>query len=128
MMMRNWDKYKRMQCNINKALINEAVTNLTIKNYSTLYKELVKTEEDRDVFNDTYLKLTYKYNPDKDFQDQFKWIFKQLKGAYYRDNRANHFYNLNEDRLIIPDILKDEEAVKDKSVNLITKLKSICQL
>lgn len=28
---------------------------------------LVKQPEDRDIFNDTYLKLTYKYNPNKDF-------------------------------------------------------------
>jgi hypothetical protein len=29
----------------------------------------VKTPEDRDIFNDAYLKLTYKYNPDKDFKE-----------------------------------------------------------
>lgn len=27
----------------------------------------VNTPEDEDVFNDTYLKITYKYNPEKDF-------------------------------------------------------------
>lgn len=34
--MNNWDKYKRMQCNIEKAIINEGVMNLTLKNYNQL--------------------------------------------------------------------------------------------
>ncbi len=73
--MNNWDKYRRMQCNIDKAILNAAVTNLTTKYYKQLKDELVRTPEDRDVFQDTYLKLTYKYNPDKDFREQFKWLF-----------------------------------------------------
>ena len=34
--MNNWDKYKRMQCNIEKAIINEVIMNLTLKNYNQL--------------------------------------------------------------------------------------------
>ena len=90
--------------------------------------ELVKSPEDRDIFNDTYLKLTYKYNPNKDFKEQFKWLFNQLKGAYYRDDKCNHFYTLEEDRISIPDFIKDEENVPDKDVDLITKLKAICHI
>lgn len=126
--MNNWDKYKRMQCNIEKAIINEVVMNLTLKNYNQLQMELVKSPEDWDIFNDTYLKLTYKYNPNKDFKEQFKWLFNQLKGAYYRDDKANHFYTLEEDRISIPDFIKDEENVPDKDVDLITKLKAICHI
>lgn len=126
--MNNWDKYKRMQCNIEKAIINEGVMNLTLKNYNQLQMELVKSPEDWDIFNDTYLKLTYKYNPNKDFKEQFKWLFNQLKGAYYRDDKANHFYTLEEDRISIPDFIKDEENVPDKDVDLITKLKAICHI
>lgn len=126
--MNNWDKYKRMQCNIEKAIINEVVMNLTLKNHNQLQMELVKSPEDRDIFNDTYLKLTYKYNPNKDFKEQFKWLFNQLKGAYYRDDKCNHFYTLEEDRISIPDFIKDEENVPDKDVDLITKLKAICHI
>lgn len=126
--MNNWDKYKRMQCNIEKAIINEVVMNLTLKNYNQLQMELVKSPEDWDIFNDTYLKLTYKYNPNKDFKEQFKWLFNQLKGAYYRDDKANHFYTLEEDRISIPDFIKDEENVPDKDMDLITKLKAICHI
>lgn len=126
--MNNWDKYKRMQCNIEKAIINEVIMNLTLKNYNQLQMELVKSPEDWDIFNDTYLKLTYKYNPNKDFKEQFKWLFNQLKGAYYRDDKCNHFYTLEEDRISIPDFIKDEENVPDKDVDLITKLKAICHI
>ena len=126
--MNNWDKYKRMQCNIEKAIINEVVMNLTLKNYNQLQMELVKSPEDWDIFNDTYLKLTYKYNPNKDFKEQFKWLFNQLKRAYYRDDKANHFYTLEEDRISIPDFIKDEENVPDKDMDLITKLKAICHI
>lgn len=126
--MNNWDKYKRMQCNIEKAIINEVIMNLTLKNYNQLQMELVKSPEDWDIFNDTYLKLTYKYNPNKDFKEQFKWLFNQLKGAYYRDDKCNHFYTLEEDRISIPDFIKDEENVPDKDMDLITKLKAICHI
>ena len=126
--MNNWDKYKRMQCNIEKAIINEVIMNLTLKNYNQLQMELVKSPEDWDIFNDTYLKLTYKYNPNKDFKEQFKWLFNQLKGAYYRDDKCNHFYTLEEDRISIPDFIKDEENIPDKDVDLITKLKAICHI
>ena len=81
-----------------------------------------------DVLHDTYLKLTYKYNPDKDFREQFKWLFHQLKGSYYRDDKSSHYYHLDEDRIAIPDFIKDEEAVPNKDVDLITKLKAICHI
>lgn len=41
-------------------------TNYT-NNTSSIYAFASSTPEDEDVFNDTYLKITYKYNPDKDF-------------------------------------------------------------
>ena len=31
--MYNWDKFKRMQCNLEKAMLNATVTNLLVKNY-----------------------------------------------------------------------------------------------
>ena len=124
--MNNWDKYKRMQCNMQKATYNPDTITLMGQYYQQLYNTLVSTPEDEDVFNDTYLKITYKYNPDKDFVEQFKWLFNQLKGAYYRDDRANHFYQIREDLISIPDYLPDTEQEEDLSI--VNRLKAqICR-
>ena len=124
--MNNWDKYKRMQCNMQKATYNPETITLMGQHYQQLYNTLVTTPEDEDVFNDTYLKITYKYNPEKDFVEQFKWLFNQLKGAYYRDDRANHFYQIREDLISIPDYLPDTEQEEDLSI--VNRLKAqICR-
>ena len=120
--MNNWDKYKRMQCNIHKASYNPEVNSLMDQHYQQLYQVLVASKADEDIFNDTYLKITYKHNPDKDFVEQFKWLFYQLKGAYYRDDRCNHFYQIDEDRLNIPDFIPDSKPVVDTSI--VDKLKT----
>ena len=118
--MNNWDKYKRMQCNLQKATYNKDTVTLMGQHHQSLYDALVHTPEDEDIFNDTYLKITYKYNPDKDFIEQFKWLFQQLKGAYYRDDRANRFYQLNEECLAIPDYIPEKV---DNDVSIIDRLK-----
>lgn len=124
--MNNWDKYKRMQCNMQKATYNPDTITLMGQHYQQLYNTLVSTPEDEDVFNDTYLKITYKYNPEKDFVEQFKWLFNQLKGAYYRDDRANHFYQIRENLISIPDYLPDTEQEEDLSI--VNRLKAqICR-
>ena len=124
--MNNWDKYKRMQCNMQKATYNYTVINLMQKYYCQLHSMLVNTPQDEDVFNDTYLKMTYKYNPSKDFVEQFKWLFNQLKGAYYRDDRANHFYQIREDLISISDNIPDTEQEEDLSI--VNRLKAqICR-
>lgn len=121
--MNNWDKYKRMQCNIQKGIFNQDVITQMGQHYQQLHSLLVKNPMDEDVFNDSYIKLTYQYNPDKDFVDQFRWIFQQLKGAYYRDDMCNHFYQITEDRLSIPDIIPDKAPDVDTSV--VDKLKAL---
>ena len=126
--MNNWDKYKRMQINIDKALLNAAVTNLTMKHYDKLHKELVVKDCDQDIFHDTYLKLTYKYNPDKDFREQFRWLFYQLKGAYFRDDKGAIIYRLDDSRLVIPDFLSDEETIPSKDASIVDKLKAILKI
>ena len=114
--MNNWDKYKRMQCNMQKAIYNEqAITQMNL-HYQLLHSTLVQTESDEDVFNDTFLKITYKYNPEKDFVEQFKWLFNQLKGAYYRDDRANNFYQLKDECLTIPDFIPQKEMPVDTEI------------
>jgi len=53
--------------NINKAIPNSEVNRLLQLHYKYLHSRLVKSDKDEAVFNDTYLKLTYNYNPSKDF-------------------------------------------------------------
>ena len=87
----NWSSYRRKQVNISKAVFNDEVNTLLTRHYRYLYSLLVKSSRDQGTFNDTYLKLTYKYNPEKDFIEQFKYYFKLLKGAYFRDNKVTNY-------------------------------------
>ena len=87
----NWDEYRRKQVNIRKSKSNQEVSNMLQKHYKYLHSRLVKFRDDEDTFNDTYLKLTYNYNPDKDFIDQFIYYFNLLKGAYYRDSKVRTY-------------------------------------
>lgn len=91
-MINVWSSYKRKQINIDKAVINSQVNQLLAKHYKYLHSILVKSNSDEDTFNDTYLKLTYNYNPDKDFIQQFKYYFYLLKGAYQRDDKVENYY------------------------------------
>lgn len=88
----NWDSYKRRQVNISKAVDNPAVSQLLNQHYPYLHNLLVRVQGDEDIFNDTYLKLTYKYLPHLDFIEQFKYYFNLLKGAYFRDNKVANYY------------------------------------
>jgi len=63
----NWSSYRRKEVNISKAIFNNEVNTLLAKNYKYLHSHLVKYSRDEDTFNDAFLKLTYNYNPDKDF-------------------------------------------------------------
>ena len=87
----NWDDYKRKQVNIRKSIYNKDLSTLMQIHYKYLHSRLVKYEYDEDTFNDTYLKLTYNYNPDKDFIDQFIYYFNLLKGAYFRDSKVRKY-------------------------------------
>lgn len=97
--MKNWDKYKRIQCNIDKAICNQTVSLLLEQHYSLLHSKLVKSEEDEPIFNDTFLKLTYNYNPEELFSNQFCYYFNLLKGAYRRDSKTSYFFPLDEERI-----------------------------
>lgn len=84
--------YKRKQVNIDKAIPNSEVSRLLQLHYKCLHSLLVRSDRDEGIFNDTYLKLTYNYNPSKDFIEQYIYYFKLLNGAYYRDDKADNYY------------------------------------
>ena len=81
------------------------------KHYKYLHSRLVKFEEDEDTFNDTFLKLTYNYNPDKDFIDQFIYYFNLLKGAYFRDAKVRKYQvtSIEESYAEVAEIIDEDE-------------------
>ena len=121
--MQHFDKWRRMQVNIDKAQYNEVVSNLLIKHYQQLYKMLVKSEQDEDIFNDTYLKLTYNYNPDSDFIQQYQYYFNLLKGAYYRDDKVTNYLVVAIDDKDYPDV-EEPEPIITNNANFIETLKA----
>lgn len=90
-MYQNWDKYRRKSNNIRNSSFNIEVSELLELHYKYLYGVLVKTDSDKDIFNDTFLKLTYKYNRDKDFIDQYVFWFRRLKGEFFRDDKVTNY-------------------------------------
>ena len=118
MLIHNWNEWKRMQINIEKAKCNKQVSELLTEHYTFLHSMLVKYEADEDVFNDAYLKLTYKYNPNEDFIDQYCYFFNLLKGAYYCDSKVTKWLEVPLDNMEIADTLDELETI-DKNDFLI---------
>lgn len=131
--MNNWDKYRRKQININKSKVNQQVTDNLNRHYKYLYYKLVKSENDQDTFSDTFLKLTYNYDPDKDFINQFIYYFNLLKGAYYRDDKVSNYQTVfieddpAEASEIIDDDIEDLPVITEDNFfnNLIENINAI---
>lgn len=122
----NWSSYKRKQVNISKAVFNATVSQQLTKHYKYLHNLLVVVDTDEDIFNDTYLKLTYNYQPDIDFAEQYIYYFNLLKGAYYRDDKVAGYYLTLDAAADIADSPEyDDTAVKDKPS--LTNLKASVQ-
>ena len=90
-MIYNWSKYRRKQNNLDKSEYNYMVNEAITKHYRYLHSRLVKVDDDEATFNDAYLMLTRKYNPEQDFIDQFIKAFNQLKGEYQRDDKCYNY-------------------------------------
>lgn len=126
-MIYNWSKYRRKQNNLDKSEYNQMVNEAITKHYRYLHSRLVKVDDDEATFNDAYLMLTRKYNPEQDFIDQFIKAFNQLKGEYQRDDKC---YNYAETKVeyytddIMPKEEKKEAPIQQiKTNNLIESIK-----
>lgn len=126
-MIYNWSKYRRKQNNLDKSEYNYMVNEAITKHYRYLHSRLVKADDDEATFNDAYLMLTRKYNPEQDFIDQFIKAFNQLKGEYQRDDKC---YNYAETKVeyytddIMPKEEKKEASIQQiKPNNLIESIK-----
>lgn len=125
-----WSSYRRKQVNIDKAIYNNEVNQLLQLHYKYLHSHLVKSDKDEAVFNDTYLKLTYNFNPAKDFIEQYIYYFKLLKGAYYRDDKvANYYVELVEvyDKVDTADTISDSDEDAPKPKDKMSDLKNKIQ-
>lgn len=88
----NHDQFRIEQNNIDKSITNSEVSILMSKHYQYLHNLLVKIEFHEDIFQDTFLKLTYNYNPDREFIEQFEYYFNMLKGWYYRSSKVIKYH------------------------------------
>lgn len=88
----NHDQFRIEQNNIDKSITNSEVSILMSKHYQYLHNLLVKFELHEDIFQDTFLKLTYNYNPDREFIEQFEYYFNMLKGWYYRSSKVIKYH------------------------------------
>ena len=109
---RNWDEYKRKSHNIDKGKENKDVNLLMCEYYDVLHNQLIKCADDYDVFNDTFLKMSYRYDG-YNFCDSFIYFFGMLKGAYKRD-KSTIIYSSEIDDL--PDEI-DEYDEPDTEIN-----------
>lgn len=82
--MENRDNYRRKSCIINNAIENLTVNKFIESNYQYLQSLLINTEDDRDIFQDTYLNITRTYKPNLKFIDEFIRQFRNLKIAYHK--------------------------------------------
>lgn len=120
-----WSSYKRKQVNIEKSISNDEVSYYMQQHYNYLHSLLIKNSRDEDTFNDTFLKLTYNYNPEKDFIDQFKYYFNLLKGAYYRDDKvANYYLDIIDDYTPVDKGYMDEDITPSKQQHSLNDLKN----
>lgn len=84
---RNQPGHWRREDNISAASVsNLDVAVLMHENFNCLFPKLIRSDRDRDIFHDTYLRMTRKYNPEEDFQEQFIRNFYILKSAYAKDD------------------------------------------
>lgn len=104
----NHDQFRIEQNNIDKSVCNDQVAQLMSKNYNYLHNLLVTKESYEDIFQDTYLKLTYNYSTDSDFVERFIYYFKMLKGWYYRSGKVIKYYIAEfDDNTDIPDEIEE---------------------
>lgn len=89
--MENRDKYKRKSAIITYAKENQLVNQLIVDNYQDLQQILVKTEEDKDIFQDTYLNITKTYSPSLKFMDEFCRQFNMIKTRYINTDKSTNY-------------------------------------
>lgn len=114
-MIYNWSKYRRKQNNLDKSEYNYMVNEAINKHYRYLHSRLVKADDDEATFNDAYLMLTRKYNPEQDFIDQFIKAFNQLKGEFQRDDKCYNYAETKVETYSDDVLINAEETIVNSS-------------
>ena len=78
-----------MAAAIAKAEVNEAAAAAMARHDAALRARLVRTEADRDIYQDTYLRVSAKWSPPADFVAAFVAEFNRVKLSYTLDNRRS---------------------------------------
>lgn len=78
-----------MAAAIAKAEVNEAAAAAMARHDAALRARLVRSEADRDIFQDTYLRVSAKWSPPADFVAAFVAEFNRVKLSYTLDNRRS---------------------------------------
>lgn len=110
---------------IKKSQINEEAMRLVNQHYRYLYSKLVLTENDRDLFNDTVLSISYKYDPTKDFVNQFIFHFKSNQVGLVQENKIRNYLvaEMPDNYDTIDEDEPESEAEKITMNELITSIK-----
>lgn len=75
---------------INNAKLNPEAMLLMGRHYNEL-AALITDEESAELFNDTVLSISYRYNPDQNFIDLFKYLYKQHRYAKTCNNSVKRY-------------------------------------
>ena len=78
-----WDKYKRVEASLKKAQVNDELKD-QFKQYKKIIMDVCK---DKEMVNNTYIRLTYEFNPNLDFMTQFMGLYRKLKAIAKIDQR-----------------------------------------
>ena len=90
--------------------------NLVNQHYKYLYNTLVKSEGDKDIFQDTVLSISYKYHPDKEITEQFIFHFQSNQYGLLQESMMKN-YLIGE----IPDnydLKTEEEYLEPNKISL----------
>lgn len=76
-----------MAAAIAKAEVNEAAAAAMARHDAELRARLVRTDADRDSYQDAYLRITAKWSPPADFVSAFVAEYRRVKLSYTLDDR-----------------------------------------
>ena len=111
-------QYRTESYLIDKAKSNKTVDRLMTKHYKELHK-LVINKLYEDIFNDTYLIMTVKYQPDKDFIQEFKYQYYYLYRNFKLLNFGKYEYSpkLENGQDYISSVAVNDSNIVDNPVN-----------
>ena len=91
--MNKWDQYKRTTSIIKQSTANKEVNRL----FEANKKIIMDVCHDHEIVNNTYLRMTYEFNPKLDFLSQFITLYRKLVTINKIDVRNEEINRINID-------------------------------